>query len=161
MRTVINRIVIAASASLGGLLLGGCQGDSASSGYHLRGTVVQGASSYIAIVEEDDERLLLPPVEGAALHLQADPGRLQRETIARTASGPDGTFDMKVDKFGAGWLEYDVGLFVRRDGYAPAEHAFELPSESRRIVVVLGRGADRSLDEDPDDLRDEASRYLE
>lgn len=132
----------------------GCGG-----GYHLRGRVVEGEASYIAIVDPDDPRLGGRGLSGAELHLQLDPGRLQRETLARTFAGGDGGFDLTIDKFGAGVLNYDVGLFVSRNGYTSAELPFRLPSQSRRLLVVLAPGAGGPATWEDDDLWGEAERF--
>ena len=159
MRSRFLDTLIACALLIAALPLTAC--NSGESGYHLKGKVVRGSQSVIMIVDQDDERLNFPAIGGASLHLQQDPGRLQRETLATGVSGPDGTFSMKVDRFGAGWLEYDVGLFVRRDGFTPAELPFRLPDKSRRVLVMMGEGVGRDLSDDEEDLYGEAKRYTQ
>lgn len=125
-------------------------------GYELHGRVVAGDASYISIVDEDHPVLLESRgVGGASVHLQEDPGTLRSQTIARSTTNPDGTFSLPVDRIGAGMLEYDVGLFVRKQGYAPAELPFRLPGKGKAILVVLRSGEDRAIDESFDTLFEE------
>ncbi len=124
-------------------------------GYQLQGKVIRGEYSAVEIVPADDPRLAQPGLPGVSIHLQSDPNKLNRETIARVTSGGDGDFAIPVDLAGAGFLVYDMGLFARKEGYSPAETMFRLPSDRRRVLITLTRGADRDLGEDLDNpLRD-------
>ncbi len=160
MRDRLVNILIACAILVTALSQTACS--SGESGYHLKGKVVRGSESVILIVEEGDERMNFPAIAGAALHLQLDPGRLQAETLSTDTSRSDGTFSMKVDKFGAGWLQHDVGLFVRRDGFVPAELPFRLPSKSYRVLVMMTEGfGRRDLGDTSEDLYGEAKRYTQ
>ncbi|MCA9294123.1 MAG: hypothetical protein KDA20_09945 [Phycisphaerales bacterium] len=146
---------LAVGAVLGAVLaMGGC------SGYHLQGRVVSGDVSYIAVVDPDDPRLQdgagLP---GVSLHLQSDPGRLNRKTAGRAVSGAAGEVNVPVDLTGAGLLEYDVGLFARRSGYDPATGFFSLPSSRKRVLIVMAKGKDYDLGEEREDLTGQAELY--
>lgn len=123
-------------------LLGAC------SGYRMEGRVIQGDYSAIEIVPADDPRLKEPGLSGVSLHLQSDPNKLNRETVARTTTGAGGDFSIDVDLPGAGLLIYEMGLFARREGFTPAERLFELPSKKRRVLITMTRGADRDLSDD-------------
>jgi hypothetical protein len=110
--------------------------------YSLKGRVIEGEASYVAVVDETDPRLNDRGLSGVRLHLQMDPGKLSRETLHRDVSSGEGTFELPVDEIGAGFMDYDVGLFARRAGYTPAEGSFRLPPKSKRILIVLARGQD-------------------
>jgi len=129
-------------------LLAGC------SPYQLRGKVIAGDISYIAVVDADDPRLEGPGVSGAALRLQTDPERLNRKTIGTSVSGADGGFTIPVMEVGAGVLIYDIGLRVRHDGYIPVEQFFRMPSSSKRVLVMLqsGKAPPDTEPESPEDL---------
>jgi len=130
---------------------------SASCTYTLHGRVIEGDSSYVAIVDKTDPRLNERGIEGVRLHLQMDPGKLSRETLTRDVSSLDGAFALPVKEFGAGIMEYDVGVFARRAGFSPAEGSFRLPPGNKRVIIVLTRGQDydqgESLEEDWHELR--------
>ena len=125
--------------------------------YSLKGRVIEGETSYVTVVDASDPRLNDPGLSGVRLHLQMDPGRLQRETLARDTSAFEGEFELPVDEIGAGFMQYDVGLFARRAGYSPAEGSFRLPPKSKRILIVMARGQDydqgESFEEDWYNLR--------
>lgn len=128
------------------LTLGGC------GSYSLKGRVIAGDVSYIAVVDADDPAMeSAGGVAGAMVTLSNDPDRLSREVVGTGVSGQDGEFSVPFDKIGGGFLEYDVGVRVRRPGYRDAEHYFLLPGSGKRLLVVLapGRGAGSEVAEDP------------
>lgn len=116
--------------------------------YKLEGRVVRGDYSSIQIVPKDDPRLDEPGVPSVALHLQTDPNTIKRETVTRNYSGANGEVSIPVDRIGAGFLEYDFGLYARKQGYSPAELLFRLPSGNRRVLITLAPGRDRDVGED-------------
>lgn len=134
--------------------LGGC------SPYALKGRVVTGDFSYIAVVDANDPRLDGTGIPSAHVELWTDPEHIRRKRVGSTVSDGDGWFSIKVDEFGAGVLEYDVGLFAQREGFARAQQAFRLPSQRQRILVVLRRGADTpGTGFEREDLMDEYRRF--
>lgn len=137
-------LLVVLTLCLGAVFMGltGC------SGYKLEGRVIAGDASYITIVDRDHPMLSDGRgLGGASLHLQENPGRLNATSLARTVSNPDGTFSIPVDLLGAGMLQHDVGLFVRRTGSEPAELPFRLPGKGKSVLVVLKSGEDRAFDE--------------
>ncbi|TVQ59984.1 MAG: hypothetical protein EA379_09320 [Phycisphaerales bacterium] len=146
-RFVVFAVVLAAS------LLGGC------STYKLQGRIVDGQVSYISVVDASDPRLVGGyGLEGATLELWTDPDRINRKRVAQGVSDGDGYFELPVDEIGAGLLEYDVGLNVRRHGYAGTQQTFRLPPQRRRVLVVLRRG-DGPRDTEVEDLMEEYRRF--
>lgn len=139
------RLLVVALLGLFALGLVGC-----GEPYQLRGKVISGDYSAVMVVPADDPRFEGEGIAGARLHLQRDPGRPNRITLNEDFSQSDGSFAVEVDKFGAGWAEMDVGLFVRRRGYAPAFSSFNLPWESFRVLVVMTPGRDHDLNESRD-----------
>jgi len=118
--------------------------------YTLRGKVVEGEVSFIAVVDADDPRLDGPGLSGAMLTLQTDPQRLNRKTVGSAVSDADGGFSIPVNEVGAGVLIYDMGLEARKKGYSPAEQFFRLPPAGKRVLVLLapgGSAAERGLHE--------------
>lgn len=131
-------------------VLGGCS-------YALQGRVIRGDASYVEVVDSGDPRLSEPKagMSGVSIHLQGDPSNIRRKTLGRTASGGNGGFSVPVDEFGAGMLDYDVGVFARRKGCEPAEGYFRLPGSGKRVLVVMAPGDDRETREQPSSLEDE------
>lgn len=154
--SITPRLALLPALALLATLLPGC-----GEGYVLRGRVIESENSFISVVDPSDPRLSTDDVQGipgVALHLQMDPGKLNRETITRDVSGPDGEFALHVDRFGAGWMEYDVGLFARKPGFTPAQHFFRLPPDSKRIIIMMARGHDHDLGETRDIAPDNLGR---
>jgi hypothetical protein len=157
MTTTINpRHALLILAALLAVSIAGC-----GEGYMLRGRVIRSETSYVALVDPSDPRLdddTVQGIPGVTLHLQMDPGKLNRETITRDVSAPDGSFALRVPNFGAGWMEYDVGLFARKPGLTPAQHFFRLPPDSKRVIIMMAPGHDQSLGEDLDMGQDDYNR---
>jgi hypothetical protein len=151
--TTTQRTLLALSLLLASFI-GAC-----SDGYVLRGRVIESDTSFIAIVDPADPRLTRPGVPSAQLHLQMDPARANRETITRQVSGLDGEIALRVDRFGAGWMEYDVGLFARKPGFTPAQHFFRLPPKGKRILIMMAPGRDHDLGEERDMSMDDYDRF--
>lgn len=130
-------------------LLPACSSD----GYALQGRVIRGDYSGVMLVNADDPRLSAGEgLGGVSLHVQQDPGQLNRRTLTRGNSGGDGSFALPIDLFGAGSFNYDIGFFARRQGYDPATGYFRLPPKSKRVLIVMTRGTDRDLGEEREDL---------
>ncbi|TVQ31238.1 MAG: hypothetical protein EA376_10225 [Phycisphaeraceae bacterium] len=110
-------------------------------GYTMRGKVVEGDVTYVAIVDTDDPRLEGRGVGGVNIMLETDPDRINREQVGRTVSQQDGSFSMDIDAFGAGLLQYDVGITAHRRGFETAQNIFRLPSSGRRILIMISPGA--------------------
>lgn len=111
--------------------------------HRMYGRVVEGDSSYITVVDEDDHRFESDQgMSGVLLKLQIDPGRINRRVIAEETCADDGTFSLPVDEFGAGILELECGLLARRRGFKSAEGVFPLPGKNKRILIVMAPGRD-------------------
>ncbi len=122
------------------VLLVGC------SPYRLRGTVVEGPVSRVEVVGKGDPRLRgerFPPVVGAAVAVVIDPERLSAKPKGATTSDTAGHFALQVDEFGAGSLQYDVGVTAGKAGYETARDTFSLPGRDRRVLIMLKPGSDR------------------
>jgi len=124
-------------ALLGAMLVmhAGCRG------YHLAGTVIEGPTSVMTIVSDDDPRLKQSGIAGAVIELTLDPDTLRPKSLGKTVSGGDGSFELPVDQTGAGFLEYEVGVFVQRRGYRSLWEQMMLPKKSRRLLIIMEPGA--------------------
>jgi hypothetical protein len=155
-RMKLFRWVSAALLLCAGVLQVGCAGG----GYELRGRVIHGDYSAVSIVEANDPRLTQGDgIGGITVHVQQDPGQLNRRTLARASSGGDGSFALPIDLIGAGVFNHDVAVFARRQAYSPASGYFRLPPRSKRILIVMTAGADHDLGEERENLYDEYERF--
>lgn len=136
-----------------------CAFATGCSSYALKGRVIKGDASYVAVVDSADPRLEDEGLAGVSLTLIMDPTRLNRKTIAQGVSETDGNFSLPVDEFGAGMLELDTELTARKKNAEPAQGFFRLPKSSMRVLVSLGPGADRDLNPEREDLHEQADRY--
>jgi len=110
--------------------------------YTLKGKVIAGDISYIAVVDANDDRLAGPGLAGVSVTMETDPGKLNHDQVGDTVSGSNGDFSIPVQKLGAGILIYDVGVEARRKGYEGVSQMFRLPPSSRRVLIMLRVGAD-------------------
>lgn len=152
MNRIFSLIVLLMVATV----LPACSGD----GYALQGRVIRGDYSAVMLVDADDSRLTSGEgLAGVSLHVQQDPGQLNRRTLHRGNSGGDGSFALPIDLFGAGSFNYDIGFFARRQAYDPATGYFRLPPKSKRVLVIMTRGTDRDLGEEREDLYDQYEQF--
>jgi len=136
MNMLKRRIALA----VGALALALCFGTGCSS-YSLKGKVIEGDISYVAIVGQDDPRLQQEGIGSVSLRLETDPDKISRETAGEGLSQADGSFSVPFNQMGGGVLLYDVGLSARKPGYETVEHAFRLPPKNRRILVIMRPGS--------------------
>ena len=145
---LIDPFVRCALLAFIGVQLFGCGGVS---GYQLKGKVIKGDISFIAIVADDDPRLTDPGIPGVRIALQSDPDKLNKETLGEAVSSGDGSFSIRVDRVGAGFFMYDVGLSADRRGFERTTSQFKLPPGDRRVLIMLRPGVNSSgaPDDDP------------
>jgi len=148
-------LVFAAAGLAGIALLGGC-----SSGYALRGKVVEGGISTIAAVDRADDRLAEQGVGDVQIRVYRDPGRLSQELAATGVSHADGSFEIAISAFGAGWMDEEWLIQTYREGYANAETVMRLPGDTvrRPVLIQLRRGAASPM-RGREDLMEEIERY--
>lgn len=142
-------VVLSAAAAVGGW---GC------SSYSFVGRVIEGDVSYATIVADDDPQLTQGRgLGGVRVRVMTDPDRLNRKEVGSGVSAPDGSFRFTLDAFGAGFLEYDIGVDATRPGYAGIDEFFRLPSKGEAVLIVLTPGRDTRRPRE--DLTDEYNRY--
>jgi hypothetical protein len=54
----------------------------------------------------------------------------------------DGRFELPISESGAGFLEYDAGIVVQREGFMHIEHTLKLPGSGKRILIIMKPGND-------------------
>ena len=125
--------------------------------YLLKGRVIPGDSPHVLVVPKSDSRLDEGPgIPGATISLRLDPNSLGGRDLAGGVSDGDGRFAIPIDEFGAGLLEYDLGVRVRQRGHSTTYDVIGMPGSGLRVLVILPRGPDAyEKPYDPqDDLRD-------
>ena len=73
---------------------------------------------------------------------------LNKESMGEAITAGDGSFSLNVDRVGAGFFRYDVGLSADRRGFEHATLQFKLPPSDRRVLVILRPGVNSSETED-------------
>lgn len=127
----------ALAALLALLAAGGC------GGYRLEGKVVEVGWSDVSLVDPNDAALASPKViPGAAVRLIRDPDTPRRALVAQTRSRGDGSVELEVSAFGAGWMEETWLVEVEREGYETVEVTLRLPAsgKSKRLLISMRRG---------------------
>lgn len=113
------------------------------SSYKFEGRVIAGDVSYATIVSEDDPQLMAGEgVGGTRVRVVTDPDRLNRKEVGSGVTSADGSFSLELDAFGAGVLEYDIGVEASRPGFAGIEEFFRMPRKGEKVLIVLAPGRD-------------------
>lgn len=129
-------------------------------GYTMRGKVIEGFTPGIYTIDASDSRLNSRGVSEVRIVVYRDPGRLSQELVASGVSGPDGSFAIPLDAFGAGWMEETWMIQTSRRGYRNVETIMKLPSntEKRPLLIVVNEGHADDLPQQ-EDLWREAEKY--
>ena len=123
--------------SVAAIMLHGC------GPYHLQGRVVQGPTLAVLLVNKDDKRLEQPGIDSAKIELTLDPSSMRPKRLADAITDYNGDFDVLIEEFGAGALEYEIGLLVQRLGYQSLYQTIGLPGRDRRLIIVMPTGRDQ------------------
>lgn len=132
----LRRLLILTAATLLGGMLTACSGGV----YRVQGRVIEGPRSMVLVVPDDDPRLQQPGVAGAAIDLMIDPQSLGRKPGGSEVSMPDGSFAVPVSQFGAGLLEFQLGVTAFRNGYSPTEQTVVMPNFNKRLLIMMIKG---------------------
>ncbi|MEM8756321.1 MAG: hypothetical protein AAGF47_00885 [Planctomycetota bacterium] len=99
----------------------------------IRGTVIEGPISMIAVVDPDDPRLSQPGIAEATITVQQT-GVIGPITERR--SGEEGRFRLPLD--GTGALSRPMSMQIAAEGYlAAVEPTMPTPGNDQRVLVVL------------------------
>lgn len=118
------------------VMLGGC----GSAGYTLTGKVVRGAFTDIEVVSKDDPHLDDAGVGDVRILIHRDPNTLKQELITTGRSRPDGTFEIPISAFVAGWMDETWLIQVERGGYLSGDNIIRLPGMGKRLLITLAEG---------------------
>lgn len=132
--------------------VGGC------GGYHLRGTVVAGETNGVYVVDANDSRLKTMGIEQAAIELTLDPSTLNPIEAGSTTAGQGGRFDIAIDQMGAGFLEYELGVLCRKQGFSTVWETLALPGGGKRLLIVMVPGRDKYRPKE--DILDETLKMI-
>ncbi len=149
MRRILCVCVLAALVTMAT----GCSG-----GYTLSGKVIKGAYTDLEIVSGDDTRFSETGVGEVKILIHRDPLDLNRSLSATGKSHSDGTFEVPIDAFGAGWMDESWLIQVERNGYRSGEMILRLPTGGKRLLVTMSQG--QSTQHEPrEDLWEQYEKY--
>ncbi|MDH3583497.1 MAG: hypothetical protein OER86_04710 [Phycisphaerae bacterium] len=114
--------------------------------YELSGKVIEGAASSVQVVAPDDRRLTAPGLGGILVQATIDPQSLGRKSLAPAVSSADGSFNIGVEEFGAGTLEYEISVVARHERFQPSFQILPLPGRGRVLLITMTRGRDHDID---------------
>ena len=136
-------------------LLAGCA-------YRLEGKVVEGLNG-AQVTDASNADAQRGGIPGASVELIRDPQRPTRQRVAQANADKNGRFVLTVESFGAGWMQEQWELRVRRSGYENIQEEIDLPSspDGRLLLVGLTRGRATPFTEPASSrgLIDEAKKY--
>ena len=138
------RLILIPAAAMVLAVSGGC-------GYRLSGTVIEGPTPGLLVVNDDDPRLDEPGMGGAIITLTLDPQRLDARHLGSFVTDRYGRFDVPINETGAGFLEYDLDVLCRLAGYQAVQQRVRLPGSGKRLLIIMAPGRD-TFRTDPDIL---------
>lgn len=120
------------------LFLTGCES------YSIQGRVIHGPISSVQIVDKDEIQLHGGlGVPNAVVDFTLDPKSLGREPLGQISTRQDGTFKfIPNDLFGAGFLEYELGVVGQASDFMTAVSNIKMPGGDKRILITLKKGID-------------------
>ena len=134
-----------------GLLVSTAAGLTGCSSYVIQGKVVAGPVSDMTFVAQDDMRLGKAGMSDVRVTLRRDPDRLSTHVVASVTTGAGGNFSLRVDEFGAGWMEEQWLLVARKGGFRNAtwKQRLTMNHGKMRLLVTMAPGySDPDLHED-------------
>jgi hypothetical protein len=110
--------------------------------YVVRGKVVSSPYQAIDFVDADDERLVPRGLAGAEVRIYRDPGKMNMAQAGRALAGPDGSFQITLSEFGAGWMDEVWRITAARSGFGSAEMILPLPNANagRQLLIMMTPG---------------------
>lgn len=157
MRPEKNIGIVFVALLFSAICLSGC------SSYKLQGTVIEGAQSHILVVDQSDSRLQQRGLGGVHITITQSPMSLGRKQVGEGLSNGRGQFSIPISSFGAGFLEYQMGIVARRKAHVPAQKTMQLPGSDKRLLIILSQGANQINNRHTDTLRnalEESQPYL-
>ena len=110
--------------------------------YQLTGVVLAGAEAKVLAVSADDTRLKTFGLDGATVDVTVDPASMQPHMIGVFSTDRDGRFEIPVDALGAGFLEYELAVCCRAEGYQTVYQTIQMPSRRKKLLIVMVAGRD-------------------
>jgi hypothetical protein len=116
---------------------------AACGGHRVRGRVVEGDFDFIAVVSGSDSRLASPGIGSTRITFTRDPGRLNAQQVGSGVSDPEGSFDIEIDAFGAGWMseEWLVRAVRSRFGFAEGTVRLPKPHSDEQLLITIRRAS--------------------
>lgn len=141
-------------------VIGVCTLTTGCSSPNIQGMVMEGRRSGVFLVEPDDPRLSEPGIADASIEVTLDPASLRPSRLGKKFANTNGKFSVAVDAVGAGFLEYDIGFYVRSAGFTPVDTgAMALPPSGKRLLIIMVPGIDKPSPSE--NLLDESRRESE
>lgn len=129
--------IVLAFLFLSTLVAAGC------ASHRVRGRVVEGDFDFITVVSGSDSRLAAPGIGSTRITFTRDAGRLNAEQVGSGVSDPEGSFDIELDAFGAGWLseEWLVRAVRSRFGFAEGSVRLPKPHSGEQLLITIRRAS--------------------
>jgi hypothetical protein len=124
------RRFLGSTALLVAVLASGC-----AQTHSVKGKVISGNLSFIAVVDQGDERLKGEGLPEAQIAVRADVGSVAGYLFGEAKSGETGDFILKFKEQNA-FLK-PVEFSAEKDGFQPAKGLMHIPPARRRLLIIL------------------------
>lgn len=101
----------------------------------IQGKVIEGNLSFIAVVDQSDERLQKEGLGEVSIEARTGSARGGNATLAGTDSKPDGAFTLKFKEQSV--LTRPVEFVAEKAGYQPAKVEMIKPAPGRQLLIIL------------------------
>jgi len=133
--------------------------------YTIKGRVIRGPAPAIQLVSSSDRRLKETngTGSGAAVAAILEPDTpTERVDLGTYITDEQGWFEIPVNAFGSGFLEYEAMFIAQRDGNQGAMQTLDLPRRGQRVLITLPLGANnvKRPERFIDDVFKDAEPYL-
>ncbi len=136
-------------------VLGGC------GSYVIEGQVIRDGYPDISFVSSGEKVQSNNSIPAASISIFRDPDSLGREQVGTAKSRTDGTFNLTVDSFGAGFLEEKFSIRAVRNGYDDVEVTLRLPGSpgGKRLIVRMVPGASGGIHDEKQRILDQYEQF--
>ena len=116
-------------------------------GYTLHGKVMRGDTSAIDLIHDIDPRHKEQGLANVEVVVRRDPKDPNPQLVGRTRTDAAGNFALKINEFGAGWMEEQWLVQARLANHQNASSLMKLPDKGKwGLIITLAPGTATPLD---------------
>jgi len=129
-------------------------------GHSIMGKVIKGDANKVELVYQSDPRLRTTGINNVEVTLRRDPNSANKQLAGRKRTEATGDFSMRIDNFGAGWMNEQWLLQTYITGFRSTNELIKLPPNDRRwrLLITVAPGTAEHVD-DMDQIMREVEQF--